>query len=42
MPKKFRLFSTPPPTNQPWVLKLSVCRPDGVPVKELSKVLPVQ
>ena len=25
MPKMFRLFSTPPPTNQPWVLKLSVC-----------------
>ena len=38
----FRLFSTPPPTNQPLVLKLSVCRPDGVPVIESSRVLPVQ
>ena len=29
MPKMFRLFSTPPPTNQPSRLKPSVCRPAG-------------
>ena len=36
MPKMFRLFSTPPPMNQPLRLKLSVCLATGAPLKSNS------
>ena len=42
MPKMFRLFSTPPPTNQPFPVKPSVWKPDGRAVTGLSKVVPDQ
>ena len=38
MPKKFRLFSTPPPTNQPLRLKLSVWTPTGRPLRSNIEV----
>jgi len=42
MPKMFRLFSTPPPTNQPLRSKPLVCRPDGRALAVLNSVVPFQ
>jgi hypothetical protein len=42
MPKMFRLFSTPPPTNQPLRLNESVWKPTRAPVKLSRRVVPDQ
>ena len=42
MPKIFRLFSTPPPTNTPLRLNELVWAPTGKPLNVLSRVVPDQ